>query len=98
MCSAVSRRSPCSSSEWVGGYLFLLEDEAGRIVAVVHVDDGDDFLEGGGGGAEFGAESKSHLPAVVAVSVLEGQQFKKVVDAPSRRTQRTLYLLTHSII
>jgi len=82
----------------VGGYLFLLEDEAGRVVAAVHVDDGHDLLEGGAGGAEFGAEAKSHLPAVVAVGVLERQQFEKVVDAPARRTQRTLYLLTHSII
>lgn len=27
-------------------YLFLLEDEAGRVVAAVHVDDGYDLLEG----------------------------------------------------
>lgn len=64
----------------------------------VLVDDGHDFLEGGAGGAELGAEAQLHLPAVVAVGVLEGQQLEKVVDAPARRAQRTLYLLTHSII
>lgn len=67
-------------------------------MAAIHVDDGDDLLEVGSGGAEFRAEAKSHLPAVVAVGVLEGQQLEKVVDAPTRRTLSTLYLLTHSII
>ena len=63
--------------------MFLFEDEAGRVVAAVQVDDGYDFLEGGAGGGEFGAESEAHLPAVVAVGVLEGHELKKVVEAPA---------------
>ena len=52
-------------------------------MAAVQVDDGYDFLEGCAGGGEFGAESEAHLPAVVAVGVLEGHELKKVVEAPA---------------